>query len=67
MERKQRIAEVIEELMNQLPFHLRTMARGFCPDCLRLLEDIDEEVIDNYINIVHSKLDYIENGVTESE
>lgn len=61
-QRKERIAEVMNMVMDLLPMSMKLLVQGFCPNFLPLLEGLTDEEIDHYIEVVEDHLNYIKNG-----
>ena len=58
----QRAVETVESLVNILPATQRMMCLAFLPQCRQLLTNIPDEELTNLLNVIRSRLEYIENG-----
>jgi len=67
MDKRQRIATVMEKLQELLPLSMKALVKGFCPDFRHLLDGITDEEIEHYLAIVDEHLNYIKNGSDENE
>ena len=62
MDKRQKIAEVLDKLKELLPPAMKALVMGFCPNFRHLLDGVTDEEIEYYLSIVEENLNYIKTG-----
>ena len=60
--KKERVMETVQEIINLLPTQNRILIMPFFPQFRAWLDEVEENQIDNFINLVKQRIDYIEHG-----
>ena len=60
--KRERVQEVIEDMMQMAPPMLRTMLPLFTTQFQAQFSNLEEEELDNILNYFQSRLDYIRGG-----
>ena len=62
MDKRERIAEVLDKLKELLPPAMKCLVMGFCPNFRHLLDGVTDEEIEHYMTIIDQYLNYIKTG-----
>ncbi|WP_214773348.1 hypothetical protein [Bacillus sp. ISL-57] len=60
--KKERLQEVLDQMMDSLPVHIRTMARTLGGNYLALFQQLPDSETDNFILKIKEFIDYVEHG-----
>lgn len=60
--KKERLVEVANQLLSQLPIHVKYMAEPFLQSFLQLDQDIDDDTFKEALEKLRDVIDYVEHG-----
>ena len=60
--KKERLQEVLDQMMGSLPPHIRTMARTLGGNYLALFQQLPDSETDVFIQKIKEFIDYVEHG-----